>query len=123
MGGGKEVLIIEDNLDIRENIVEILELSGYQVYAADHGEMGITLALQNLPDIIFCDIMMPQLDGYGVLSRLKDHPLMMNIPFVFLTAKSERLDLSKGIELGANGYLVKPFDDGDLLNVIENKLK
>jgi CheY-like chemotaxis protein len=85
--------------------------------------MGIALALQCLPDIILCDIMMPELDGYGVLSQLNEQPQMIAIPFIFLTAKSEPLDLRRGIELGANGYLVKPFDDTDLLNTIESKLK
>jgi len=123
MSISKKVLIIEDNLDIRENIVEILELSGYMVYATDNGEMGIALALQNLPDIILCDIMMPEMDGYGVLALLNNQPQMMAIPFVFLTAKSEGLDLRRGMESGANGYLVKPFDDTDLLNVIEKQIK
>jgi DNA-binding response OmpR family regulator len=123
MSISKKVLIIEDNLDIRENIVEILELSGYKVYAADNGEMGIAMALQYLPDIILCDIMMPELDGYGVLSQLNYQTQMIAIPFIFLTAKSEPMDLRRGIELGANGYLVKPFDAKDLLNTIESKLK
>jgi CheY-like chemotaxis protein len=119
----KMILVIEDNLDIRENIVEILELAAYTVHSANNGETGIILAFQNLPDLILCDIMMPEMDGYAVLTSLRQHTRMSSIPFIFLTAKSERLDLRKGMELGANGYLVKPFDDTDLLNAIESKLK
>jgi len=123
MSIGKKVLIIEDNLDIRENIVEILELSGYRVFSADNGRTGLVLALENPPDIILCDIAMPELDGYGVLSRLRDYSQLVDTPFIFLTAKSESLDLHLGMELGANGYLVKPFDDRDLLHAIESKIK
>ena len=119
----KKVLIIEDNADIRENVVEILELAEYVVYSADNGKTGIELALYNMPDIILCDIMMPELDGYGVLYILNKNPQMAGIPFIFLTAKAERLDLRKGIELGADDYLIKPFDDMDLLNAIESRLK
>ena len=119
----KKVLIIEDNNDIRENIVEILELAGYTVFAADNGKAGVDLALKNLPDIILCDIMMPELDGYGVLYMLNKSPEMAAIPFIFLTAKAERIDLRKGMEMGADDYLTKPFDDMELLNAIESRLK
>lgn len=119
----KKVLIIEDNNDIRENIVEILELAGYTVYAADNGKNGVELALKNMPDIILCDIMMPELDGYGVLYMLNKNPDMAAIPFIFLTAKAERPDLRKGMEMGADDYLTKPFDDMELLNAIETRLK
>ncbi|MES2427066.1 MAG: response regulator [Bacteroidota bacterium] len=119
----KKVLIIEDNADIRENIVEILELADYTVDSTDNGKMGIELAIKNMPDIILCDIMMPELDGYGVLYILNKNPLMAGIPFIFLTAKSERLDQRKGMELGADDYLTKPFDDMDLLNAIESRLR
>jgi len=119
----KKVLIIEDNADIRENIVEILELAGYVVFDADNGKTGVDLAMKNIPDIILCDIMMPELDGYGVLYMLNKHPQTVNIPFVFLTAKAERVDLRKGMEMGADDYLTKPFDDMELLNAIESRLK
>jgi CRP-like cAMP-binding protein/CheY-like chemotaxis protein len=119
----KKVLIIEDNNDIRENIVEILELANYTVFAADNGKTGVDLAFKNLPDIILCDIMMPELDGYGVLYMLNKNPQMAAIPFIFLTAKAERLDLRKGMEMGADDYLTKPFDDMELLNAIESRLK
>jgi len=119
----KKVLIIEDNNDIRENIAEILELAGYAVFTADNGKTGVDLALKNFPDIILCDIMMPELDGYGVLYMLNKNPQMAAIPFIFLTAKAERPDLRKGMEMGADDYLTKPFDDMELLNAIESRLK
>ena len=119
----KKVLIIEDNNDIRENVVEILELAGYQVFDANNGKKGVEIALKEIPDIILCDIMMPELDGYGVLYMLNKNPDTAAIPFIFLTAKAERLDLRKGMEMGADDYLTKPFDDMDLLNSIESRLK
>jgi CRP-like cAMP-binding protein/CheY-like chemotaxis protein len=119
----KKVLIIEDNNEIRENIVEILELAGYEVYAASNGKTGVDLAIKNMPDIILCDIMMPELDGYGVLYMLNKYPEAATIPFIFLTAKAERVDLRKGMEMGADDYLTKPFDDMELLNSIESRLK
>jgi CRP-like cAMP-binding protein/CheY-like chemotaxis protein len=119
----KKVLIIEDNNDIRENIVEILQLAGYTVYDANNGKTGVDLATKNLPDIILCDIMMPELDGYGVLYMLNKNPETAATPFIFLTAKAERVDLRKGMEMGADDYLTKPFDDMELLNAIESRLK
>ena len=119
----KTVLIIEDNNDIRENIVEILLLADYTVYEAQNGKSGVDLAIKHNPDIILCDIMMPELDGYGVLYLLNKNPDTTNIPFVFLTARAERLDHRKGMEMGADDYLTKPFDDMELLNAIESRLK
>ncbi|HEY5326374.1 MAG TPA: response regulator [Mucilaginibacter sp.] len=119
----KKVLIIEDNNDIRENIVEILELAGYKVYAANNGKTGVDLAIKNKPDIVLCDIMMPELDGYGVLYMLNKYPETSAVPFIFLTAKAERIDLRKGMEMGADDYLTKPFDDMELLNAIESRLR
>ncbi len=119
----KRVLIIEDNNDIRENVVEILELAGYEVYAAANGKAGVDLAIKNTPDIVLCDIMMPELDGYGVLYMLNKYPETAAIPFIFLTAKAERVDLRKGMEMGADDYITKPFDDMELLTAIESRLK
>lgn len=118
-----KVLLIEDNEDIRENVLEILELSGYDAYAANNGRDGVALALKNIPDIILCDIMMPELDGYGVLEALHENDTTRAIPFIFLTAKAERPDVRKGMELGADDYLTKPFDDKELLSAIESRLK
>jgi len=119
----KKVLIIEDNNDIRENVVEILTLAGYEVFEANNGKKGVDLAVNNKPDIILCDIMMPELDGYGVLYLLNKNTETNAIPFIFLTAKAERIDLRKGMEMGADDYLTKPFDDMELLNAIESRLK
>jgi CRP-like cAMP-binding protein/CheY-like chemotaxis protein len=119
----KQVLIIEDNTDIRENVVEILELAGFTVLQASNGKNGVDLAIKHIPQIILCDIMMPDLDGYGVLYMLNKNPETAAIPFIFLTAKAERADLRKGMEMGADDYLTKPFDDIELLNAIETRLK
>lgn len=117
------VLIIEDNEEIREGTAEILELTGYRVLTAPEGKSGVDLALKHVPDLILCDIMMPELDGYGVLYMLNKHESTAQIPFIFLTAKAERADLRKAMEMGADDYLTKPFDDMELLNAIETRLK
>lgn len=117
------ILIIEDNDDIREGTKEILELTGYEVYTASEGKTGVDLALKHLPDVILCDIMMPELDGFGVLYMLSKHQQASTIPFIFMTAKAERADMRKAMELGADDYLTKPFDDIELLNAIETRLK
>ncbi len=117
------VLVIEDNQDIRESTAEILELAEYQVYTAENGLKGVELAQNHLPDIILCDIMMPELDGYGVLYILNKNEKTANIPFIFITAKTERVDMRKGMEMGADDYLTKPFGDMELLNAIEARLQ
>jgi CRP-like cAMP-binding protein len=119
----KKILIIEDNEDIRESSVEILVLAGYEVLEAENGKVGVELAQQNLPDMILCDIMMPELDGYGVLYLLSKNSETSNIPFIFLTAKAERADMRKGMDMGADDYLTKPFDDMELLNTIESRFQ
>ena len=118
-----KILVIEDNTEIRENITEILEMAKYEVYAAEDGKTGISSALAHKPDLILCDIMMPILDGYGVLHMLHKDKTMQNIPFIFLTAKSERSEVRKGMEMGADDYITKPFDGTELLNAIESRLK
>ncbi len=117
------ILIIEDNEDIRESTAEILEMSGFEVFTANEGKSGVDMAITRLPDIILCDIMMPELDGYGVLYMLSKHEQTAGIPFIFLTAKAERADMRKAMEMGADDYLTKPFDDMELLNAIETRLK
>lgn len=119
----KKVLIIEDNDDIRENVIEILELAGYTVTSASNGKEGVEQAFKDIPDIILCDIMMPEMDGYGVLYLLSKRPETIAIPFIFLTAKAEHFDRRKGMEMGADDYLTKPFDDMELLAAIESRLK
>ncbi|HAI82470.1 MAG TPA: transcriptional regulator [Chitinophagaceae bacterium] len=118
-----KILIIEDNTEIRENTAEILELAAYEVVTAANGKEGVEVALQEKPDLIVCDIMMPVLDGYGVLHALQKNDALKGVPFIFLTAKNERTDLRKGMELGADDYITKPFDATELLNAIEGRLK
>jgi CheY-like chemotaxis protein len=119
----KQALVIEDNDDIREGTAEILDLAGYETFTAKNGRIGVDLAIKHIPDIILCDIMMPELDGYGVLYLLQKNPQTANIPFIFMTAKAERADMRKGMEMGADDYLTKPFDDVELFNAIESRLK
>ncbi|WP_316820921.1 response regulator [Pedobacter gandavensis] len=116
------ILIIEDNDDIRESTAEILELANYEVLQAINGRVGVDMAIHQQPDVILCDIMMPELDGYGVLYLLSKNEQTATIPFIFLTAKAERIDMRKGMEMGADDYLTKPFDDVELLNAIESRL-
>ena len=118
----KKILLIEDNQDIRENIAEILELASYKVVTAENGKIGVNLAISEKPDLIICDIMMPVLDGYGVLHLLSKNNELAGVPFIFMTAKSERSDFRKGMEMGADDYITKPFDDIELLNAIEARL-
>ena len=119
----KKILIIEDNLEVRENTAEIIELSNYEVITAENGKIGVQLALDQNPDLIVCDIMMPVLDGYGVYHLLSKHTETASIPFIFLTAKSEKADFRKGMDMGADDYLMKPFNGIDLLQAIEVRLK
>ena len=119
----KHILVIEDNDDVRENIEEILELSNYKVSTAPNGKEGVKKAKEFKPDLILCDIMMPELDGYEVLYMLSKDPETSVIPFIFLTAKAEKSDFRKGMGMGADDYLTKPFDEIDLLQAVENRLK
>lgn len=119
----KKILLIEDNKAVRENITEILELAKYEVKAAPNGKVGLDLAMKENPDLIICDIMMPELDGYGVLHMVSKNPKTATIPFIFLTAKADRNDFRKGMEMGADDYLTKPFDDIELLNAVEARMK
>ncbi len=119
----KKILVIDDNTDIRENTAEILVLAGYKTFTAENGKKGVEIAMHEKPDLIVCDIMMPDLDGYGVIHLLKMNPATEGIPFIFLTAKTERSDFRKGMEMGADDYITKPFDDLELLRAIEIRLK
>jgi CRP/FNR family cyclic AMP-dependent transcriptional regulator len=119
----KKILLIEDNQNIRENTAEILGLANYKVYTAENGKIGVETALQENPDLIICDIMMPVLDGYGVLHLLHKNPVLQNTPFIFLTARAEKDDIRKGMVLGADDYLIKPFDGTELLNAVASRLK
>jgi CRP/FNR family transcriptional regulator, polysaccharide utilization system transcription regulator len=119
----KKILVIEDNQEMRENIVEILELANYAVFIAENGRKGVEQARQAMPDLILCDIMMPEMDGYGVLYLLSKDPKTTGIPFIFLTAKADQKDIRKGMSLGADDYLTKPFEEMELLEAIETRLR
>ncbi len=119
----KKILLIEDNNEVRENTAEILALADYEVITARNGKEGAEFAQTKAPDLIICDIMMPELDGYGVLHILGKKPETARIPFIFLTAKAEKADVRKGMGMGADDYLTKPFDDTDLLNAVEVRLR
>jgi CheY-like chemotaxis protein/CRP-like cAMP-binding protein len=118
----KYILLIEDNKDLRENTAELLELAGYSVAAAADGLEGLKSVNQSKPDLILCDIMMPNLDGYGVMKTLKSNPNFRDIPLIFLTAKAEKDDFRKGMSLGATDYLTKPFDYADLIDAVKTRL-
>jgi len=119
----KKILIIEDNQDVRENLSEILSLSGFQTLLAENGKVGVEIALADTPDLILCDVMMPELDGFGVLHILSKQQKTADVPFIFLTAKAEKDDFRKGMSLGADDYITKPFDDTLLLQTIEARLQ
>lgn len=117
-----KILVIEDEESVRENIVELLDTEGFEALAAKNGRLGLFVAHQELPDLILCDIRMPELDGYGVLTGLRSEPTTASIPFIFLSAKAAKTDLSLGLELGAHAYITKPFTLVELLYTIEQVL-
>jgi len=117
-----KILLIEDDAVVRENTAELLELANYSVITAANGKIGVIEAKKNKPDIIVCDIMMPELDGYGVLQILSKELSTKHIPFIFLSAKTERKDIRKGMDMGADDYLTKPFDEVELISAIESRL-
>jgi two-component system, OmpR family, alkaline phosphatase synthesis response regulator PhoP len=118
-----KILIIEDAADVRDNVIDILELEGFEVIAASNGLVGLGMAKTEQPDLIICDIMMPEVDGYGVLSQLQQDAATATIPFIFLTAKADILDLRQGMELGADDYLTKPFTPTELRKAIATRLQ
>lgn len=115
----KTILFIEDNLEIRENTSEILELEGYKMITAVNGRAGFDLAKAHKPDLILCDIMMPEMNGYEVFENLKKTPETSDIPFIFISASAEKSEVQKGLNMGAIGYIRKPFTDSELLETIE----
>lgn len=118
----KRVLLIEDDKTVRENTEELLMLSDYTVFTAKNGKEGVEKAKSELPDIIVCDVMMPEMDGYDVLTNLAQDDTTLEIPFIFLSAKTDHKDVRKGMELGADDYLTKPFEEEDLINAIESRI-
>ncbi|MBE9093723.1 EAL domain-containing response regulator [Tychonema sp. LEGE 07203] len=119
----KKILVIEDDRVIRENILKLLKAEGFEVTGEENGVQGLYTAVSNLPDVILCDVMMPELDGYGVLAALRSHPVTATVPFVFLTGKAERSEMRQGMELGADDYLTKPFTKAELVGAVSSRLK
>lgn len=114
----EKILVIEDEQAVRENLVDLLDAENFNVLAAGDGKAGVKLAQQHLPDLILCDVMMPKLDGFGVLSFLRSNPVTAKIPLIFLTARVDKDDLQQGMELGADDYLTKPFKVVEVLGAI-----
>jgi DNA-binding response OmpR family regulator len=119
----KTILLVEDNDELRENTADILAIAGYKVITADNGKTGVEMILQQKPDLVICDIMMPVLDGFGVLHVMQQHEEVKDIPFIFLTAKTERADFRKGMGMGADDYITKPFSGTELWDAIESRLR
>lgn len=119
----KTILLVEDNEELRENTVDILAIAGYNVITADNGKTGMEMILQHKPDLVICDIMMPVLDGFGVLRLMQQHDEVKDTPFIFLTAKTERADFRKGMGMGADDYITKPFSGTELWDAIESRLR
>lgn len=119
----KRILVIEDNEEVRDNLAEILELYGYTVTQAEDGIKGVRAAMEILPDLILCDVMMPNLDGFGVLNLIGENERTAGIPFIFITARTEKEDIRRGMNLGADDYITKPFYKDELLKVVQTRLK
>lgn len=119
----KKILVIEDEPTVRENLLELLDAEDFEAIGAGNGKVGVELAHIHLPDLIICDVMMPELDGFGVLTSLRSCPDTQTIPFIFLTAKADKMDLRQGMSLGADDYLTKPFTRADLLEAIWARLE
>ena len=115
------ILVIEDEKFIRENLLELLEIEGYTAIGAENGMVGVHLAKENQPDLVLCDVMMPELDGYGVFNALRQDPVTATIPFIFLTASADRSNLQKIRELGFNDYILKPFHVDKFLETIAKR--
>ena len=118
----KRILIIEDDINIRETLCDILELKGHDIIAADNGQSGILKAAQYKPDLIICDIMMPKLNGYQVLDVVRQNKWLMRKPFIFLSAKSSKEEVFEGLLKGANEYITKPFTNQELFTAIDTLL-
>ncbi|MEG4309604.1 MULTISPECIES: response regulator [unclassified Microcoleus] len=118
-----KILVIEDEEAIRENILELLEAENFEGIGASNGQVGIKLAIEKIPDLILCDMMMPEVDGHGVIKALRSEPLTATIPFIFLTAKADKVDIRTGMELGADDYITKPCTPQELLKAIAIRLE
>lgn len=118
-----KILVIEDEPQMRRNILTILEMENFEALGAENGRIGLEMIHASRPDLILCDVMMPELDGYGVLKAMRAEPAIAEIPFVFLTAKGEKADFRTGMNMGADDYLTKPVIVEDLLKAVRIRLK
>jgi CheY-like chemotaxis protein len=118
----QNILIVEDNLDIRENTTELLELFNYKVFSASDGEKGLNMAMLQTPDLILCDIQMPVMNGYHLLEHIRQLPSLTNCRFLFFTASAEKKEIEMGLLLGADDYIIKPFTENDLLDKVRKYL-
>lgn len=117
------ILIVEDNIEVLESTAELLELEGFKITTATNGKEGLDQIIRDIPDVIICDIVMPEMDGLELLEELDKRPEFSTILFIFFSAKSEKGDIRNGIDMGADDYLTKPFELEDLLQSIENSLQ
>ncbi len=117
-----KILIIEDEELFRENLVELLTVENFDVITANNGRVGLDLAIRELPNLILCDLMIPEVDGYSVLNQIREEPITTTIPFIFITARATRNDFRQGMDLGADDYLTKPFTRAELLSAIYSRL-
>lgn len=118
----KKILVVEDENFIRENLIELLEIEGFEAVGAENGKRGVEMAQEYQPDLILCDVMMPNLDGYAVLSALRENSVTAKIPFMFLTASADRNNIQKIKEMGMNDYILKPFHVDKFLAAIAERI-
>ena len=123
LGMRKKILIIEDDMIVRENTAEILQLANYEVLTAENGRIGLEKAKVFSPDLMICDILMPELDGYGVMQIAMRNRELQKIPIIFMSAKTKHEDIRKGMDLGASDYITKPFEESELLSAVASRLK
>jgi DNA-binding NarL/FixJ family response regulator len=119
----QRILVIEDEPEMRRNLATILKLEGFLPLTAENGSVGLEMARREKPDLVLCDIMMPELDGHAVVQALRNEPALAAIPFIFLTAKGEKSDQRSGMNLGADDYLTKPVSKADLLSAVQSRLR
>lgn len=118
---GKQILLIEDDHLVKESVMDLLVIGGYEVDTADNGEEGFSMIMDKHPDLVISDVMMPKMDGFELIMKMNEESV--KVPFLFLTAKSRQDDMKKGLQLGADDYLIKPFSNSELLQKVEDLLQ
>jgi DNA-binding NarL/FixJ family response regulator len=119
----KKIVVVEDENRLRENIIEILQMEGYETFGATNGKEGFDIIEKNKPDIILCDVKMNDYDGYWLINELSKNEKLLNIPFIYISAKVDRIDVRNGMLLGADDYITKPFTRSELISAINMRLK